>query len=220
MMAEFLPYLRKKAGLLYLVYLALLPAIATFAVLWRYGQTYSDATMFLSFLVGTAAVGVYSAFVMSYQYVPKSLWRLLVLLLDGPFLIFVAQKAGTNQFGFAIDGYLVEGMVVWMSILLLASISPDPTPNQRGASVLIMLGAIAMTGWFFIPYIRAELLGDKVRGAWLLFAFVEGVVISPLLKSTEPQLADNFDESDFPWLIILSVMAWVIALFAGRAIAG
>ena len=213
-------YLRKKVSVVYLIYLGALPAIATFAALRRWGSTIGDGEMLLYFVVGVAAVGVYTAFVMSYQLAPTSIWRTLVLLLDGPILIFLSTSGDLATWDFAIEGYVVDGTVVWLSILLLALVSPDPTPGQRKASVLIMLGAILMTGLFFWPYISAELLGDKVRMGWLLFAIVEGLVMSPLLVSMSPETVDSPVAGDFPWFILAMLGLWVLALFVGRATAG
>ena len=204
--------IRQKVTLAYLVYLGALPAVATASTLWQYGEWYPDWKFILSFLGGTAAVGVYLAFVYSYQMVPVSVGRTLLLLLDGPLLILLSQSGSVSPYGFAVEAYLVDGTAVWLSILWLALHSPDPTPNQRRASVFIMLVAIGITWLFFLPYLQVELFGNWVQMGWLLFAIIQGVALrSFLLKETD----DLRDQDNAPWFIVAMILLWIAALFGG-----
>ena len=70
----------KALGRVYLSYLGILPALATFAILWRFGHPHP----FLVFLGGVVAVSVYLAAIYSYTQLPKQLLPALMMLLDGP----------------------------------------------------------------------------------------------------------------------------------------
>ena len=106
----------------HLVYLGLLPALATFAVLVVYGHPF----MFLVFLGGIVAVSVYLAVVVSYTCSPSSLAVALFILLDGPVCAALAQLSGGNPYAFAIDSFLVDGVAIWAAIY-----SPPPAPKTE-----------------------------------------------------------------------------------------
>src|SRR4051812_10896443 len=100
-------------GYIHLIYLGLLPALATFALLFRYGHPLPLAL----FVGGTVAVSVYLAVTFSYTPQPTSLGFGLLILIDGPLwvLLSLLQK-GVNPFGFAVEGFLIDGTAIWISI--------------------------------------------------------------------------------------------------------
>lgn len=155
----------------YLFYLGILPSLATFAVLWTYGHP----NPFLVFLGGIVAVSVYLAATYSYTQLPNQLLPALIMLLDGPLFVLVSIRNDLNPLAFAIEGYLVDGTILWLSILVLAARSPLPSRGQRVGSILFMLVAIGATTSLFWPYIKAELWG-QTRAIWLILGLVQGAI--------------------------------------------
>ena len=72
----------------HLIYLGLLPCLATVAVL----RIYSFPLPFLLFLFGVAGVGIYLAVTWSYTPAPRSLFGGLWMLLDGPLFVLLGGR--------------------------------------------------------------------------------------------------------------------------------
>src|SRR3712207_1504300 len=141
-----------------MVYLGLLPVAATFSLLYAYGHP----VVFLLFLAGTAAVSVYLAATYVYTPRPRNVGVALFVLLDGPAWAALSLLLEYERpLAFAVNGFLVDGTAVWVSILVLALRSDLPTRGQRWASVGIMLVALAATYSHAWPYCR-----DVLRGGW------------------------------------------------------
>jgi hypothetical protein len=196
-------------GKIYLFYLGMLPALATFATLWAYGYPWP----FCLFIGGVAGVGVYLATVMSYAPIPNSLPWLLLALLDGPIFVLISLRNNFHPLAFAIEGYLIDGTAIWLSTLILASISLLPTRGQRIASIAIMLAVLGLTTSFFWPYVQASLLGDWYRIFWLIAGIVQATWLS-LSRFLRGEVLR--EESDGVTLFIVGfVMLWVIAMIVG-----
>lgn len=203
------PWLRR-LGRVYLVYLGILPVLATFATALRYGARFP----MLVFMGGVAAVGVYLAATYSYTHLPARLLPLLVMLFDGPLFVLAALRDGFHPLAFAIEGYLVDGTAIWLAILVLAAASPLPSPGQRAASIFFMAAALAVTTSLFGPYIRDHIWGDGLHPAWLLAGIAEASLASFVIFRNE----DVARQDDGSILYIAGlVMLWVFALFAGLA---
>lgn len=142
----------------HLVYLGLLPSLATFSLLYAYGHP----APLLLFLAGTAAVGVYLAAGYSYTPPPRTLAAGLLQLLDGPAwaLLSLAIK-DARPLAFAVNGFLVDGTATWLSLLVLAARSPLPTRKERLTSIGFMLAALVASLSLAWPYLR-----DSARGEW------------------------------------------------------
>jgi len=194
---------------LYLFYLGLLPALATFAVLWAYGYP----LYFCLFMGGVAAVGVYLATVMSYTPIPQSLPWLLLALLDGPFFVLLSLRNNFHPLAFAIEGFIIDGGAIWVSILFLAFVSPLPTREQRIASIMIMLVIVGLMGSLFWPYWQEFLWGNWDRIFWL----VVGIVQATWLNYGRFQRAEVIrQESDGSILFVVGLLIiWLIAMIAG-----
>ncbi|MBV9923549.1 MAG: hypothetical protein JOZ96_00805 [Acidobacteria bacterium] len=198
----------------HLIYLGLLPAAATFSLLYAYGHP----AVFLLFLAGTAAVGVYLA--ATYVYTPRLRSPLLALLvlLDGPAwaALSLFLKDG-RPLAFAVEGFLVDGTAVWISVLVLALRSDLPTRGQRRGSVVIMLVALAATWWLAWPYCR-----EAARDAWgvvSLLLLALGAVQGALTRYRlyERQQATRGDEASAPYIVVF-IFAWLAALVAGNVL--
>jgi hypothetical protein len=193
----------------YLVYLGLLPALATLAVLWAYGYPW----FFCLFLGGVAGVGVYLATVMSYTPIPQSLPWLLLALLDGPLFVLISLRNNFHPLAFAVEGFIIEGAAIWISILVLAFVSPLPTRGQRAASIAIMAAILGLMGSLFGPYWQEYLWGQWQRIFWLL----AGVVQATWLNYGRFQRAEVLrEESDGGILFIVGLLfLWLAAMIVG-----
>jgi hypothetical protein len=197
---------------IYLLYLGLLPSLGTFAVLLSYGTR----VPFLVFLGGVAAVGVYLAATYSYTPIPNHLWVLLLMFIDGPIFVLISLREGLNPLAFAIEGYLLDGTAIWLSILFLALISPLPTPNQRIGSVFFMLVAFGITTSLFWPYFQEFIWGKWPKMIWLLIGVLEATWLHFRRFSRE---AIARGSSDFSILFIAGlVMLWVFSMIAGNVL--
>lgn len=197
-------------GRLHLIYLGLLPSLATYAIV----RTYGYPMPFLLFMVGVAAVGVYLATVYSYTGLPQSKIGNLMALLDGPLFILVARRLSfAMPLGFAVEGYLVDGLSVWLSILWLALTSPLPTREQRVASIAIMLAILGITLSLVWPYVRDILWGTWVSLGWLGVGLVEATIVHIRLFGSEATQR-SVDDRGILYVALLT-LAWVGAMFAG-----
>jgi hypothetical protein len=201
----------RKLGHFYLLYLGLLPILATFALAAAYGTRFP----MLVFLGGVGAVGVYLAATYSYTRLPERLLPLFLLLIDGPLFVFLALRDGFHPLAFAIEGYLVDGTAIWLSILILASLSPLPTPGQRVASIFFMLVALAVTTSMFWSYLQEHVWGDGLHLAWLLGGIAEASLASFFIVRKDNVLRQ--DDGSILYIAGL-VLLWVLALFAGLAV--
>lgn len=197
-------------GHLHLIYLGLLPSLATFAVV----RTYGYPMPFLLFVVGVAAVGVYLAAVYNYTRLPQSKIGNLTALLDGPLFILVARRLSfAMPLGFAIEGYLVDGLAVWLGILWLALTSSLPTRNQRAASIAIMSAILAITVSLVWPYVRDVLWGTWESLGWLSLGLVEATAVRTRLLRSGPTQR-SVDDKGILYIALLT-LAWVGAMFTG-----
>ena len=88
---------------LHLVYLGLLPALATFSVLIVYGHP----APLLLFIGGVVAASVYLAVVIGYTRPVNSLGVALFTLFDGSLRAALSHSARRAPFSFAIDAFLI-----------------------------------------------------------------------------------------------------------------
>jgi hypothetical protein len=189
----------------HLVYLGVLPSLATFAMLHRYGYRWP----FLLFIGGVAMMGVYLVSVYYYTRLPPSVPVSLWVLLDGPLFALAAQGFRTCDLSFAIEGFLIDGLALWLTILALALTSPLPSPGQRAASLGIGLVALGVILSLFWPYVSG-MWGNWFWLIWLVVGIVEGGVARyGLLKSGA---AVRLEEDGSILYVALLVMLWVVVM--------
>jgi hypothetical protein len=198
-------------GYIHLIYLGLLPALATFALLFRYGHFWPLGL----FLGGTVAVGVYLAVTFSYTPQPTSLGFGLLILLDGPLwvLLSLLQK-GVNPLGFAVEGFLIDGTAIWISILALSIQTYIPLRKDRFAAIGFMLAALAATISLAWPYLR-----DEVWQHWASMALiVAGIVESTILRfrALNKQKATHQNENQGAGYIIVMLLLWFASMVLGN----
>ena len=198
----------KYLGWLYLTYLGLLPVITTFVLLARYS---GDMAIFWYFLGGTVAVSVYLAYIGSYVPIPRSLLRLALVALDGPFFALLALWGRVDVTSLVINGYLVDGTAVWLAIAILALQSPLPTRGQRIASVLFMVVALFVTSWMAWPYLVNELWGSWASLGWLVLGVAEATWVRYRVLGADDVLRDPQHSAGY---ILVFLLMWLAALFS------
>ncbi|MFL6253757.1 MAG: hypothetical protein ACJ74T_01920 [Pyrinomonadaceae bacterium] len=193
-----------------LVYLGLLPALATFGVLYAYG--YTGPSFILLLIGGAAAVGVYVAVLFCYMPLPKSLGWALLALLDGPvWALLSLSSRRLFPLGFAVEAFIVDGAAVCLSVLVVAY----SRAVSRAAVAGWMLVALAAGGSLVWPYFRDHLWGQWVSLCWLGGGIVESfVAYSKQLERDKPVRAPD---TAAVYIVIL-LMVWVGALIAGNVL--
>jgi len=204
---------RTVIGYIHLVYLGLLPSLATFGLLYKYGY---PAPMIL-FLGGAAAVGVYIAVVFYYTPMPRSLAGGLLILLDGPawvMLSLLTKKA--VPLGYVVEGFIVEGTAIWLSILILAA----KFPRRRLAAIGYMLLALGISVSLVYPYFR-----DSLRDQWLSvgllgMGIVEtfGTRFNQLRRDEEGRDKNLQDPNKNMGFLVVLILIWAAAMIAGNVL--
>lgn len=198
----------------HLIYLGLLPVVANFSLLYAYGYP----APLLLFLAGTAAVSVYLAATYVYTPRPRNVGLALFVLLDGPaWAALSLLLKDARPLAFAVNGFLVDGTAVWISILILALRSDLPTRGQRWASVGIMLVALVATYSLAWPYCRDLLQGRWGAASLLLLALgaAQGALTRYRLYERERVVRDEGASAVY---IVVFIVGWVASLIAGNVL--
>jgi hypothetical protein len=193
----------------HLVYLGLLPSLATFSLLVNYGHPAPT----LLFLGGVVAVSVYLAVVASYTRPTNSLGVALFVLLDGPFWAALSFAAGGVLFSFAIDAFLIDGVAIWLAIVWLAISTSRPTRGQRIATTGFALIAVGSVLFAFWPYLCENVFGDWVRLLFLVVGIVEAFVARHYLLKVDEVVRDTMSSARY---ILVFLFAWIAAMCAGN----
>ncbi len=195
----------------HLVYLGLLPTLATFAVLITYGHP----AIFLVFLGGIVAVSVYLAMVVSYTRPPGSLAVALFILLDGPICAALAQLSGGNPYAFAIDSFLIDGVAIWLAIVWLAVTTSRSTEEQRIATVFFALVAVVTVFSVFWPYLRESVWEEWKKLGWLVVGMVEAFIARHYLLEADEVVRDTGVSAAYIGILLF---VWIAALIAGNVL--
>ncbi|MFL6227860.1 MAG: hypothetical protein ACJ741_03675 [Pyrinomonadaceae bacterium] len=213
-MSDFKARFTSVLGYAHLVYLGLLPALATFSLLFLYGHP----APLLLLLAGTAAVGVYLAVIITYTTLPTSPGWALFVLLDGPgcvALSLVVQR--DTSFAFAIRGFLVDGTAIWIAILILAVRLFGLTNRQSAAAIGFMLASLVATASLVWPYYRDVLREDWISVGLLSAGVVEATIIRLKLLQRDEVVRDSNMSAAY---IIVLILVWVAALILGNVLHG
>jgi hypothetical protein len=196
---------------IHLVYLGLLPALATLSALLAHGHPAPT----LLFFGGIVLVSVYLAVVFSYTSPSRSIGIALLTLLDGPIFVALSQLSGGAWVSFAINGFLVDGVAIWLAILWLALTTSLPTQGQRWATVAFGLIAMATMLSTFWPHIRDNVLQAWDVLLWLGVGLIEAVVARHFLLRAGTVARDTDRTTLY---IVAMLFAWVAAMIAGNVL--
>lgn len=197
----------------HLIYLGLLPAAATFGLLNKYGHP----VPLLLFIGGTAAVGVYLAVVFYFSPMPRSVVWGLVVLLDGPLwvVLSILSKRGL-PLDYIVEGYVVEGTAIWLSILFLSLYDI----RERLAAAGFMLLALIVTGSLVYPYFRDQLRGEWLSLGLLTIGIAEALAIRyrQVKRDVERPTTSRPDTGRNAVYIGIFIVIWAAAMIAGNVL--
>jgi hypothetical protein len=172
--------------------------------------------MGLLFFGGIVAVSVYLAVVISYTRPARSLGVALFVLLDGPFWVLLSRSTSSIELlSFAIDGFLVDGVAIWLAIVGLAITTSRPSQEQRIATVGLALLAVSSIMFAFRPYLQEQVLGQGVRALGLVLGMMEAVIARQYLLEADEVVRDEMTVGAY---IVVLLFLWIIALSAGNII--
>jgi hypothetical protein len=195
---------------IHLAYLGVLPALATFGVL----RLSSPRISLLTLLGGIVAVSVYLAVVISYTRQPASRALGLLALLDGPIWVALAQRGWEQPVSAAIDGFLVDGLAIWLAIGWLAVTTSRPTQGQRIAT----LGLVALAGSavlaIFWPHIRDNFARPGARWVWLVLGLGQAVVMRHYVLDADEVVVGEKASGAYIGLLLV---VWLVALILGAS---
>ena len=200
------------ANQVHLVYLGLLPSVATFVLL----QTYGHQAPFLLLIGGVVLTAVYLAVTYSYARLPTSVPASLWALIDGPLFALAAPRTAKGPLSFAVNGFLIDAVAFWCAIVVLAFVASEPLPWQRVASVGLGLLALAALASLAAPYVLHILETSTWATLWLPLGILEGTaLIYPLLHAGDLERADGDGAGVY---IAVMIVIWVAAMCAGVAL--
>jgi hypothetical protein len=202
---------RRAVENVHLIYLGLLPALATFSVLLVYGHPSPT----LLFFGGVVAVSVYLAVVASYTRPTNSLGIALFVLLDGPFWAALSFVAGGVLLSFAIDAFLIDGVAIWLAIVWLAVSTSRPTRGQMVATIGFALIAVGSVLFAFWPYFCENVFGNWVRLLFLVMGIVEAFVARHYLLKVDEVVRDTMSSARY---ILVFLFIWIAAMCAGNVL--
>jgi hypothetical protein len=209
---------RRAVEILHLVYLGLLPALATFSILVVYGHP----APLLLFVGGIIAVSVYLAVVIGYTRPANSLDVALFTLFDGPLWAVLSRSVketpippAINAFSFAINAFLIDGVAIWIAIVWLAVSTSRPTKEQRIATVGFALVAVVSILFAFWPYIRENVWEEWTQLFWLMMGVVEAVIARHYLLEADEVVRKEMVSVAY---ILILLFVWIIALSAGNIV--
>jgi hypothetical protein len=201
--------LRRVVENVHLVYLGLLPVLATFSLLVVYGHPAPT----LLFLGGVVAVSVYLVVVFNYTRPTQSLRVALFVLFDGPFWALLSILAGGSLFSFAADAFLIDGVAIWLAIVWLAVSTSRPSQGQRIATVGFALFAVSSLLFAFWPYLREQVFGEWVRLLSVGVGIVEAVVARHYWLEVDEPVRDGKKCTEY---ILILLSAWIVAFCVGN----
>ena len=205
-MSEF----RKISHRVYLLYLGVLPSLASFALLARYG---ARVPFIFILFGGLTIVSVYIVSLSSYSR-PAGFTKTLFLLVDGLVFAFLAFPKRGVDLSFAIDNFIIEGTAVWLAIAWLAVTTSRPAPEQRIATLIFFALAVGTMVVLALPYIQEYIWGNWEALFWLAVGIVEAFFVQNQLLFADQVVAGD---EKFKFAFNLSmIILWAFALIAGN----
>ncbi len=191
----------EKLGKFHLLYLTLLPAVGSF-VLFYLLQTAIHPLLF--FLLGTAGIGIYGAFISSYTPITKNACKNLFMLLDGPFWMLISPYFGTSLAQAIVNDVIGEMASVLLGILGIILASSIPTPHERrNAALAVGLPFLGIV-FLFLTY-SVEQNFSLPQKLILALAVLQGASTHFF---TGFHMKQRKDTEDF---ILIGIIAWLIS---------
>lgn len=197
-------------GTLYLFYLSLLPAVGTFVL---FGVLKIIVAPFAFFLIGTAGVGIYLAFVNSYTPISNRASTNLMRLIDTPAWVALTAVFGGSAAVLVVQMVLVELLGIFVGLFALSCISPLPTRDQRIGSLLASGLPLLGVAWIAYRFGHVHLTGDWIVWLILGLAVLQAAVMSfrTFQKDEVLRPAEG--------MIVFGILAWLAGLIGGVVLA-
>lgn len=196
---------------IYLYYLGILPAAATFFLMQR--LEFPSWIGMPIFFIGTAIVAVHLSMAISYTKPTKKFWWLILVLIDGPILALIGNLNLLEISNIIIDIFLIETLAIWISIGILAGYSGRPAKGQQIASlILVFLSVGGLLGFY---YAAGYLIKPWYLYISLLIAIAETLWIKyKILDKDEIEV----EATDTTLFIVGNLFLWLIAMVVGGII--
>lgn len=198
---------------IYLLYLSLLPAVGTFILLAIFDVIQNPILFLVVFVFGTAGVGIYLAATASYTPPSSSLLKSIVVLIDGPIWATLAIVFGGSILTAIVDNVLIEIASILLGILVVTCISNKPSRGQRIGSLFATGLPLLGVGYIFWTYTQAADLLVLGKILVLVLAILQGTTTQYLRAKSDTV------HRDAEMYILIGIIAWVVALFAGMGFA-
>lgn len=193
--------------IIYLIYLALLPAAGTVFLLEKI--ILPEWSRFFVFIGGVAAVGLYLATIVSFSIIPASWWKRLIFMLDGPFIaVGLAYYLSGNIIDILMNMFFIDvgGAVLGIFITVIRK-----APSKEDC----IKGMIA-SGIPFLMMLTALLLYSFKSSEFSILQL--GILLAGLLQTGFMQ-SRLFQQQnvvrEFMQIIILGIVVWVAAYIFG-----
>lgn len=192
-------------GWLYLIYIAIIPSVATLFLLDRVDLT--DLQAWPIFIFGIGLVGIHSAATGSYSALSTKIWRNLLLLLDAPILVGITVFMGHALSDAFIQLAFIELIPLIVALNAVVLISPIPTAKQRLISMIAVVPLLLIFGWIFLWYV--SMYSEQVNPWFLYGAMIQGVLTQAYF------LARDHVERDSAALVGVGVTLWMASFILG-----
>jgi hypothetical protein len=196
-----------------LLYLGLLPAAATFWVVFQYGSPglslLGEFARAVVGVTGVVAVAVELAALVTYTRFSNSVWAALLVLLDGPLLALLSASSTQGMAQVAVQAFLIDGTAVWVAIGLLSLTTDQLEGGARlipfGLSVVVLASLAALFG----PYLAHELPHTFQGMASLVGGLIWATAVNLHMLSTDKVARNGNDGSVTAYLVAFSV-GWLV----------
>lgn len=204
-----------------LVYLGLLPAAATFWVVFRHGSPgllgLGENARALIGLAGFVAVAVEAAVLVTYTRLPSSLWGALLILFDGPVIALLSASSAQGLADVAVQAFLIDGTAVWLAIGALALAAEGLDARARLFSLGLMVVVLAPLAALFRPYLAQDLPHTGRAILPLLGGVIWGTVVNYRVLDAD-RVARDGGSGPVGACILVSSLGWLVAYGVGVAL--
>ena len=199
---------------LYLWYLLLIPQGATFAAALTYTGPSGGNWNAVIWLVGAVTVAIYGAFIAAFVGLPRSWWRVALVVFDGPAVIAAAALTlhGWRMLDLATWFFLSEGLSVFLGMLVIAPRAPTPGLGAATAGIALICGAAIA---IFDGSVWGQLFADWRSAVLFAVGLVEGTVAAGAAFAGAKPIRDP--DAQGRW-IGLALALWHVAFGVGIAV--
>lgn len=196
---------------IHLIYLCLIPAAGTFAVI--YGLKIPiNPWAFL--LIGTAVIGIYLAVTASYFTASKNAVKNLIGFLDAPVWTLLAAFTGGSMLTLLVHDILIEAGGILLGIFLVAIVSRKPSRQERVTTLGVTGGLFTVIAFLVVVFANSSLESDPLK----ILLLCAGILQTALLQFRV--IHEDKIRRDATMYIVIGIVAWVAALCVSYGLVG